>query len=175
MRGVALWVLGALVAFLATSGAFLLLASLGSDSTMSDPIPRAQPSNPKSPSPTLALGLPEDRLRGLERAPGQRLTLDVENGSEEEFRSVNLALVVASENTVRPHARYYWATSENLAPGNAATVEFYIDLSPPAEDHIQDTSPQENRDLLEIRATTPEGASAVKTAVLTPGPAPTLG
>ncbi len=156
------------MAFLATAGAFLLLASLGSDSTISDPIPQAEPSSRKASSPALALELPEDRLRGLQRTPGQRLTVDVENGSEEEFQSVNLALVVVSENTVRPHARYYWATSENLAPGSAATVEFYIDLSPSAEDYPPDTGPQEEREILEIRATTPEGASAVKTAVLTP-------
>jgi hypothetical protein len=154
--------------FLATAGAFLLLASLGSDSPISDPIPQAEPSSRKSSSPALALELPEDRLQRLERAPGQRLTVDVENGSEEEFRSVDLALVVASENTVRPHARYYWATSENLASGSAKTVEFYIDLSPPAEDDPLGTGPQEDREILEIRATTPEGASAVKTAVLTP-------
>ena len=44
---------------------------------------------------------------------------------------MNLALVVASENTAQPHARYYWATSENLAPGATTTVKFRIDLSPP--------------------------------------------
>ena len=171
MRGVALWVLGASVAFLATAGAFLLLASLGGPAT-SDLIPRIEPSAPVSSGPTLVLKLPEDRLEGLKRGPGQRLAVDVENGGDEELPSVNLALVVASENTARPRARYYWGTSEKLAPGEAATVEFEIDLSPPAPaESSKDGSgsgSQEEREILEIRATTPEGDSAVKTAVLAP-------
>ena len=167
MRGVALWVLGASAAFLLTAGAFLLLANLGSDPTTSDPIPRAEPSSTRSSTPALALRLPEEQLGGLQRGPGQKLILDVENGGEEEFRSVNLALVVASENTARPRARYYWATSENLAPGATTSVEFYIDLSTPAGGP-PNTDPQESREILEIRATTPEGTSAVKTAVLAP-------
>ncbi len=171
MRGVVLWVLGASVAFLATAGAFLLLASLGGPAT-SVPIPRIEPSAPESSGPALVLKLPEDRLEGLRRDPGQRLAVDVENGGDEELPSVNLALVAASENTARPRARYYWGTAEKLAPGEAATVEFEIDLSPPApvegSEDDPDTGPQEEREILEIRATTPEGDSAVKTAVLAP-------
>ena len=172
MRSVALWILGSLVAFLATAGAFLLLASIGGGSATSDPIPRFEPSAPESPGPTLVLKLPEDRLEGLKRDPGQRLAVDVENGGDEELPSVNLALVVASENTAQPRARYYWGTAEKLAPGEAATVEFEIDLSPPVPAEGSEDGPgtgsQEEREMLEIRATTPEGDSAVKTAVLAP-------
>jgi len=164
MRGTGLWVLGASVAFLVTAAAFLLLANLGSEPT-SDPIPQAVPSAPESISPTLALELPEYRVERLERGPGQRLALDVQNGSDKELPIVNLTLVVTSENTLRPRPRYYWAATENLVPGATATVEFEIDLSPPIS--VESSFDlQERRDILEIRATTPEGDSAVKTAVL---------
>ena len=168
MRGVALWILGASVAFLMTAGAFLLLASLVAGSPSSDLIPRSEPSASKPQRSALVLRLPEDRLEGLKRGPGQRLAVDVENGGDEELPSVNLALMAASENTARPRARYYWATSEKLAPGEVATVEFEIDLSPATPDEGSEAGPQEDREMLEIRATTPEGASAVKTAVLAP-------
>jgi hypothetical protein len=167
-----LWILGASVAFLAMAGAFLLLASLGGDPVTSDPIPRSDPLTPESSGPALVLKLPEDQLEELKIGPDQRLAVDVENGDDEELPSVNLALVVASENTARPGTRYYWATTENLAPKEVATVEFEIDLSPPTPAEDSEISPgvglQEDREMLEIRATTPGGASAIKTAVLTP-------
>ena len=171
MRGVALWILGASVAFLATAGAFLLLASLGGVPVTSAPIPRAEPSTPESPGPALVLKLPEDRLEELKIGPDQKLAVDVENGDDEELPIVNLALVVASENSTRPGTRYYWATTENLSPQEVATVEFEIDLSPPTSDEDSEVGPgsrQEDREMLEVRATTPGGASAIKTAVLTP-------
>ena len=168
MRSIALWLLGASVAFLATAVAFLLLANLGSNSTTGDPIPRAEPSDSESQRPTLVLNLPEDRLEGLEREPGQKLTLDVENGGDEELPSVDLALDVFSENTAQPHTRYYQETVEKLAPGDVAAVDFEIDLSPsPDESKVGPSSElQENREILELRATAPDGTSAVKTAVL---------
>ena len=167
MRGIALWLLGASVAFLATAVAFLLLANLGSHSTTGDPIPRAEPSDSESQRSTLVLNLPEDRLEELEREPGQKLTLDVENGGDEELPSVDLALDVFSENTAQPHTRYYQETVEKLAPGDVAAVDFEIDLSPPAESEVGPSSElQENRKILELRATAPDGTSAVKTAVL---------
>jgi hypothetical protein len=170
VRSVALWLLSALVAFLVTAGAFLLLANLGSAPAPGDPIPQADPSQAQGSGPTLLLDLPEYRLDGLEKRPGQRLTLDVENGGDEELPSVDLTLDVASENTARPQARYYQKTVEELAPGEAATVEFEIDLSPPTPAEsgkaVPGTDPREDREILEVRATAPNGASAVKTAVL---------
>lgn len=169
MRGVALWALGTSVAFLVTAGAFLLLANLGGNATASDPIPRAKPSGAPDPGPALVLDLPEDLLEGLERSPGQRLRLDVENKGDEELPSVDFALDIVSENTARPRARSYEQTIERLAPGEATSLEFEIDLSPPT--NTRETNPAadpQERDILEIRATTPEGVSAVKTAVLAP-------
>ena len=110
MKGVLLWVMGALTAFLVTAGAFLLLANLGSDAETSDPIPRAEPSETEGSSPTLMLELPQDRLEGLQRGPGQRLTLSVENSGDEELNNVDLTLDVASENTARPPTRQYRET-----------------------------------------------------------------
>ena len=121
MRGVALWVLLTSIAFLATAAAFLLLASLGGYPE-SAPIPRADPSESQE-RPALSLRIPEDRLEELEREPGQRLTLDLENGGEEELVDVNLTLDVLSENTARPHARSYRETLERLAPDETASVE----------------------------------------------------
>ena len=97
MRGVVLWTLLTSVAFLMTAAAFLLLARLGGD-PHSSPIPRADPSEVRE-NPTLSLKIPEDRLEELAREPGQRLTLELENGGEEELVDVNLALDVVSEST----------------------------------------------------------------------------
>ena len=160
MRGVTLWALGATLAFLATAGAFLLLANLVGLSAASDPIPKVDTSQAQYSRPTLLLDLPEDRLEGFEREPGQNLALDVENGGDEKLPSVDLTLDVTSGDTTWPHKRSYRKTVEQLAPGDSTTVEFEIDLSP--------LSTVEAREILEVRATTPEGASAVKTAVLAP-------
>lgn len=167
MRSVALWTLGGLFAFLATAGAFLFLANLGDGAAASDPIPRAEPSETAEPGPALVLGLPEERLEPLQRRPGQRLALDVGNEGDEEMPGVELALDVVSENTARPRQRSYEQTVEQLAPGETAIVEFEIDLSPPPPDGMPEPA-QQPREILEVRASTPEGASAVKTAVLAP-------
>jgi hypothetical protein len=172
LKGVALWASGAVVAFLTTAGAFLLLANLGGNPAASDPIPRADPSKAQGSGPTLLLDLPEERLEGLEKRPGQRLTLDVENGGDEELPSVDLTLEATSGNTAWPRKRSYRETVGRLAPGESTTVEFEIDLSPqmPAEGHEANpaSADPQPREVLEARATTPEGASAVKTAVLAP-------
>lgn len=167
MRSVALWTLGGLFAFLATAGAFLFLANLGDGAAASDPIPRAEPSETAEPGPALVLGLPEERLEALQRRPGQRLALDVGNEGDEEMPGVELALDIVSENTARPRQRSYEQTVEQLAPGETAIVEFEIDLSPPPPDGMPEPA-QQPREILEVRASTPEGASAVKTAVLAP-------
>jgi hypothetical protein len=95
----------------------------------------------------------------------------VENGDDEEFPSVDLALDIVSENTAQPRLRSYEQTVEHLAPGEVATVEFEIDLSPPIESQAREVDPgtdPQTREILEIRGTTPQGVSAVKTAVLAP-------
>ena len=167
MRGVVLWALLTSIAFLAMAAAFLLLASLGGGPE-SAPIPRADPSESQERS-ALSLKIPEDRLEELEREPGQRLTLDLENGGEEELADVNLTLDVVSENTARPRARSYRETLERLAPDETASVEFEIDLSPPvpASEPNPGIEPQ-YREILEARASASGGVSDVKTAVLAP-------
>ncbi len=118
------------------------------------------------------LDLPEDRLEELEKRPGQRLALDVENGGDQEILSVDLTLDVTSGNTARPRKRSYRETVGRLAPGELTTVEFEIDLSPQTPAEGREANPAganpQPREVLEARATTPEGASAVKTAVLVP-------
>jgi len=172
VKGVALWSLGAIVAFLATAGAFLLLANLLGNPAASGLIPRADPSRTQSSEPALVLDLPKDRLERLEKRPGQRLALDVENRGNEEFPQVDITLDATSSNTARPRKRSYRETVGTLAPGESRTVEFEIDLSPQIPAGGREASPAgadpQPREVLETRATTPEGISAVKTAVLVP-------
>jgi hypothetical protein len=172
LKGVVLWALGATAAFLATAGAFLLLANLLGNPAASGPIPQASPSKAQGSGPTLLLDLPEDRLESLEKRPGQRLALDVENGGDEEIPSVDLTLDATSDNTARPRERSYRLPVGPLAPGESTTVEFEIDLSPQTPVGGREVNPTgadpQPREVLEARATTPEGVSAVKTAVLAP-------
>jgi hypothetical protein len=169
VRGVAIWTLLTSIAFLVTAAAFLLLASLGGDSE-SAPIPRADLSETRE-RPTLSLKIPEDQLERLEREPGQQLTLDLENGGEEELADVALSLDVVSENTARPHARSYRETLEQLAPGETASIEFEIDLSPSGPAGTREFKPgaePQYREILEVRASASGDVSDVKTAVLAP-------
>jgi len=123
------------VAFLLTASAFLRLANFVSDPATSDSITRAEPSEAQNTTPALVLELPQNRLEELKRGPGQKLALDVENGSAEELSDVTLALDVVSDDTANPRARYraryYQEVIEKLVPAETATVEFDIDLSPP--------------------------------------------
>lgn len=160
-RGVLLWLLATSAAFLATAGAFLLLANLGAGlGRGSDPIPRA----PEAAGPALALRFAEDRLGELERRPDQALALYVENRGDRELADVGVTLDVASEAALEASARRYEENVEGLAPGERRAVEMQVDLSPPAET----PEAQDWREILEARATTPGGVSAVETAVLAP-------
>ena len=160
-RGVLLWLLATSAAFLATAGAFLLLANLGAGPGRgSDPIPRA----PEAAGPALALRFAEDRLGKLERRPDQALTLYVENRGDRELADVGVTLAVASEAALEVSVRRYEESVERLAPGERRAVEMQVDLSPPAET----SETQDQREILEARATTPGGVSAVETAVLAP-------
>ena len=164
MRGILLWLAATSAAFLATAGAFLLLADFGAGPG-SGPIPRA----PDAAGPALALGFAEDRLGELERSPGEAVILYVENRGDGELPAVELTLDVASEAAPEAGARRYRASVEGLAPEErrAVTVDG-VDLSPPAEDDEPAESPEDAREILEARATAPGGVSAVETAVLTP-------
>ena len=160
MREVALWVSGAAVAFFITAGAFLLLANLGTGPSEKN-LP-ADPGTGKS-GPGLELNLGEGTLTTLAPLPGQRFDLTVENVGSEDLSDVSLTVEVSSENTALSDARYYRKTVEKLAAGESTTVPFYLDLSTPQAGL---TVPEPPRTIVEARAATPEGVSAVKTAIL---------
>ena len=153
MRGAAILVSGAALAFLLTSGAFLLLANLGSNPSERTLAPAAS-----GPEPFLTLTFGKSQLESLQQAPDQRLAPVVRNGREEPISDVNITLEVSSENTALSEVRHYRATVEKLDPGESISVPFEIDLSPLGQ------SP--DRMILEVQATTPEGLSAVRTAIL---------
>ncbi len=163
MREAAFWVSGAAVAFFITAGAFLLLANLGTGPSKKN-LP-ADPGTGKS-GPDLELNLGEGTLTNLAPLPQQRFDLTVENVGSEELSDISLTVEVSSENTALPDARYYRETVEKLATGESTIVPFYLDLSTPQAGLTVPGVPEPPRTIVEVRATTPEGVSAVKTAIL---------
>ena len=163
MREALFWVSGAAVAFFITAGAFLLLANLGTGPSEKD-LP-AHPGTGKS-GPKLELGLEEGALATLAPLPGQRFDLTVENVGSEDLSDIDLTVEVSSENTALSDARYYRKTVEKLAAGESTTVPFYLDLSTPGAGLTVPNVPEPPRTIVEVRAATPEGVSAVKTAIL---------
>ena len=164
MRETVFWVSGAAVAFFITAGAFLLLANLGTD-----PSEKNLPADPGADrsGPGLDLALEEGALAALAPLPDQRLDLIVENVGSEDLSNVNLTLEVSSENTALSDARYYRETVDTLAAGRVEAVPFDLDLSAPEGTSLAvPAAPEPPRTILEVRATTPTGVSAVKTAVL---------
>lgn len=162
MREAALWISGAALAFLLTAGAFLLLANLGTAPSEKSLGPG--PRSGGSEGPNLELGLDEGQLAALEALPNQNLDLLVKNGGQRALSDVNLTIEVSSENTALTDASYYRRTLEELDAGKAVKVAFVLDLSPPAR--TVPGQPETPRTLLEIRATTPDGVSAVRTVIL---------
>ena len=167
MREIVLWLSGAALAFFVTAGAFLSLANLAG--APSDKNLTPDPS-PKRSGPALELSLDEGRLAALRPLPGQSLDLVVQNGGGEQLSDVNVTLGVSSENTALPNSRYYRRTVEKLPPDEAVTVHFEFDLSSPElpVERPPAAVPEPSRKILEIRATTPQGVSAVRTAILPP-------
>lgn len=163
MRDAALWAAGAALAFLLTAGAFLFLANLATSSSAED-LPAA-PARGK-PGPALDLDLNRDRLASLEPGPDQELLLTVENAGDMRFSHVNLTVESSSGDTANPGSRYYRRTLQNLKAGETVDVSFLLDLSGPTEASSAPTAPDERSEILEIRATTPEGVSVVRTAIL---------
>lgn len=162
VRGIAPWVLGSILAFVITSGAFLLLANLGTEPSEVRLEPRQPP--PKSDS-SLELDLDEERLASLNASRNQSITLNVRNGGGVDLSTVNLTVEVYSEDTSLPEARRYRKTIEGLDSGESAEVEFDLNLSPPeTTNSYSGTEPP--RTIIEVRATTPDGVSAIRTAVL---------
>jgi hypothetical protein len=163
VREALFWVSGAAVAFFITAGAFLLLANLGTG-----PSEKNLPADPGTDEsgPDLELNLEEAELATLAPLPNQRLDLTVDNVGSEDMSNVNLTLEVSSEDTALSDARYYRETVEKLAAGKSTTVPFYLDLSTPEAGLTVPDVPEPPRTIVEVRATTPEGVSAVKTAIL---------
>lgn len=158
------WAAGAVLAFLVTSGAFLLLANLGTEPSEMR-LERPQPA-PRSDS-ALEIGLDEERLASLEAAPSQSIALDVSNGGGEGLVDVNLTVEVYSENTALPEGQRQRKTIQALEPGEFAEVPFELDLSPPEAGGAY-LGPEPPRTIIEVRATTPGGVSAIRTAILQP-------
>ena len=168
MREAVLWISGAALAFFVTAGAFLLLANLATGPSEESLPPDPQPAES---GPALELHLDEDQLASLRALPDQRFEVGVENPGDEVLSDVNLTLEVSSENTALSDARYYRETVDTLAAGRSVPVRFYPDLSE-GEGTIPAAVPEPPRKILEVRATTPTGVSAVKTVVLPLRPAP---
>lgn len=163
MRDATLWAAGAALAFLLTAGAFLVLASLATGPAAED-LP-ATPARGK-PGPSLDLDLNRERLASLKPAPDQELLLTVENAGGRDFSNVNLTLEASSGDTANPQARYYRQTLQDLKSGEDIEVRFLLDLSETAKASAPTTAPDESSKIIEIRATTPEGVSVVRTAIL---------
>ena len=164
MREAVLWVSGAALAFFVTAGAFLLLANLGTGPSEKSLAPDPRPARS---GPALELNLDEGELAALHALPDQRFEVGVKNPGDKDLRDVHLTLEVSSENTALSNAHYYRETVDTLAAGRAVAVPFDLDLSTPEGTSLAVPAvPEPPRTIVEVRATTPTGVSAVKTAIL---------
>lgn len=167
MKEAAFWACGAVVAFLITAGSFLVLANLATGSSQESLAPRDPDAGPARPGSALDLDVNKDRLAALRPEPDQSLELAVENTGDRTYTDVNLTLRVSSDDTAYPQTRYYRRTVKRLTAGEAVPVRFTLDLSDTLPTtQIASASASESRKILEIRATTPEGVSAVRTAIV---------
>ena len=157
----AIWASGAALAFLLTAGAFLLLANLATGSSEEKLSPEQGPGKAGA---ILDLDLDEDQLTSLEAEPGQRLRLAVQNEGDRDFSDVNLTLEVSSSNTAFPETSYYRHSVSKLLAGETRDVDFVLDLS--QSENTSAAAPTEPEKIIEVRATTPEGRSAVRTAIV---------
>ena len=165
MRGVAVWVSGAALAFFLTAGAFLLLASIAT-------IPTEKSLAPEPPvaasEPVVGLELNADQLASLKPAPGQSLDLTVTNESDTPLSDVNVTLNVSSENTALSASRYYRHMVATIPASGTADIRFGFDLAEPRP-RVTGRPPSEPaRQILEVKATTPDGISTTRTVILPP-------
>jgi hypothetical protein len=165
MRGVAVWFTGAALAFFLTAGAFLLLANLAS-------VPSEKSLAPDPPvaasQPTVVLRLNADQLSSLRPEPDQNLDLTVRNEGDTPLSDVNVTLSVSSENTALSGSRYYRQMVEKVPANGTADVPFRFNLSEPKQRVTGRPASEPAREILEIKATTPDGISTVKTVILPP-------
>ena len=165
MRDVIFWLSGAALAFVITAGAFLLLANLATVPTEKSLKPDPSPGGPQ---PAVELVLDEANLASLEPHREQSLDLSVKNEGGGRLEDVSVTLIVSSENTALPNTRYYRRTLELVRPGEAANVRFEFGLSDPERPAAGRPPSEPARNILEFRATTPEGISTVRTVILPP-------
>jgi hypothetical protein len=175
VRGaVLLWVSGAAVAFLATAGAFLLLASLATRPEPPGPDASRIP-NPGATSRATGgvfVEIDEGSLAGLRAAPDQQLAVNVRNTGDAELSRVRVDLAVfpAGSPAGTPPRTYREEVGEVL-PGRPMEVGFDVDLSPPEANGARTG---EERPYLEVRASSEAGSGNdsgsvdVKTVVLAP-------
>jgi hypothetical protein len=165
MRGVAVWFSGAAVAFLLTAGAFLLLANIAT-------IPSGKSLAPETPDaaspPVVELELNADQLASLKPEPDQSLDLTVRNESSTPLTNLNVTLSVFSENTALSGSRFYRHIVEKVPADGTADVPFGFNLSEPQRRLTGRPASEPAREILEIKATTPDGISTVKTVILPP-------
>jgi hypothetical protein len=165
MRGVAVWVSGAALAFFLTAGAFLLLANIAT-------IPAEKSLAPEPPvaasQPLVGLELNADQLASLKPEPGQRLDLTVRNESDTLLSDVNVTLGVSSENTALSASSYYRHMVEKIPASGTADIRFGFDLSEPKQRVTGRPASEPARQIVEIRVTTPGGISTTKTVILPP-------
>jgi hypothetical protein len=165
MRGVAIWLSGASLAFILTAGAFLLLANIAA-------IPSEKSLTPKPPEAAsrsvVGLELNEDQLASLETEPDQSLDLTVRNERSAPLSDVNVTLSVSSENTALSGSRYYRQVVGKVPAKGTADVSFGLNLSEPRQRVTGRPASEPAREILEIKATTPDGISTTKTVILPP-------
>ena len=165
MRDLAFWLAGAALAFFLTAAAFLLLANLAT-------IPSEQSLAPDSPEAgserAVELALDTEQLASLRTRPDQSLDLVVKNEGSRTLSNVNVTLSVSSENTALSNPRYYRHTIEEVPAGETSDVGFVFDFSEPEQRITGRPASEPARNILEIKATTPEGMSTVKTVILPP-------
>ena len=167
MRDIVFWLSGAALAFLLTAGAFLLLANLATAPSEKSLRPNQ---TPVGAGHTIDLALDRERLASLRSLPDQGLDLAVENEGPKQLSDVNVTLVVSSENTALSNSRFSRKTVEKIPAGGAASVRFEFDLAVPEQQVAKPPAAtgETSREILEFRATTPEGNSTVKTVILPP-------
>ena len=167
MREAALWLFGASLAFFVTAGAFLVLATPAPGPSERNLTPDPPPAES---GPALELTLNQERLESLRALPNQELEVGVRNVGDEDLSGVNLTVEVSSENTALSDARYYRENVNELPAGNSVPVRFYLDLSTyentASSNPSTSAAPEPPRKIIEVRATTPQGASAIKTAIV---------
>jgi hypothetical protein len=160
VKEAALWISGAAFAFFATAGAFLLLANLATGPSERNLTPDPPPAEAGL---ALELSLNQNQLASLRALPGQELEVGVRNAGDEDLSHVNLTVEVSSENTALSDALYYRDNVNELPAGSSVPVHFYLDLS---QTKSTMGAPEPPRKIIEVRATTPEGESAIKTAIV---------